>query len=264
MFDAMYIGATGMRAHQTQLDTIAQNIANVNTTGFRRSVVSFADVSASMLAAASADVSADGPGSLGGAALIPGAGSLAQIALSSTAGELKQTGEPLNIAIDGPGFIEVLRPDGTPAYTRAGALRINGDNLLAAADGSPLAARIEFPPDTKAARIDPDGKVYAIVNASDAPVELGQIELVTFSNPAGLEAAGSNLYVATAAAGTPQVSQAGEAGVGSIRQGFLESSNVQLIDELVSLMLAQRAFEFNGKVVQAADQMMSITNGLYR
>jgi flagellar basal-body rod protein FlgG len=259
MFDALYVAASGMRGEQLQIDTIAHNLANLNTVGFRRSIASFSEVSAALAASGVTTDGAQPP-----VATPRGAGVSSSLTLSSLAGELKPTGEPLDIAIDGIGFLEVLRTDGTPAYTRAGKLRINEERLLTTLDGSPLSARIEIPNDTRRVDILPDGRVTALVADSDDPVELGQIELAAFPNPTALTAAGSNLYVAPPAAGEPQVATPGELGMGTLRQGFLESSNVQLADELVTMMLAQRAFELNARVVQAADQMLSITNSLYR
>jgi flagellar basal-body rod protein FlgG len=259
MFDALYVAASGMRGEQLQIDTIAHNLANLNTVGFRRSIASFSEVSA---AVAASGVATDGVQAT--VATPHGAGVSSNLTLSSLAGELKPTGEPLDLAIDGIGFLEVLRTDGTPAYTRAGKLRINDERLLTTLDGSPLSARIEIPNDARRVDIAPDGKVSALVGDSTDPVELGQIELAAFPNPTALTAAGANLYVAPPAAGEPQVAAPGELGMGTLRQGFLESSNVQLADELVTMMLAQRAFELNARVVQAADQMLSITNSLYR
>jgi flagellar basal-body rod protein FlgG len=260
MFDALFVGATGMRGQQLQIDTIAHNMANLNTVGFRRGIASFSEVSAALAAT-----------SLGEAALgqsttpmLRGAGTVSSVNLSMVAGELRQTNEPLDVAVDGIGFIEVIRADGTPAYTRAGHLRMNEDGLLAAADGSPLAARIELPTDSRTIRILEDGRVTAQSTQDEAPVEVGQIELVAFPNPGALSAAGNNLYVASANAGEPQIAAPGELGMGLLRQGYVESSNVNMGDEMVTLMLAQRAFELNARVVQAADQMLSITNGLYR
>lgn len=259
MFDALYVGATGMRGQQNQIDTIAQNLANVNTIGYRRSVTSFAEISSALsveeLAALTArNATAD----------VRGAGSVARTTLSSLAGELKATGEPLDLAIDGLGFLEATRADGTPAYTRAGKLHIDSDGMLALPDGSVLAEQIQIPHDAQEIRVAADGRVLVVTPADKNPVEVGRLQLVTFSNPGDLKAVGDNLYVAPAEAGEPQVASPGEMGTGTLRQGYLESSNVQLADELVTLMLAQRAFELNARVVQAADQMMAITNSLYR
>ena len=261
MLDALYVGATGMRGQQLQIDTIAHNLANVNTVGFRRGVVSFSEVTAALAATSGLDGVSNTRGFANG---LRGSGVAGEVMLSLLAGELKQSGEPLDLAIDGVGFIEVIRADGTPAYTRAGKLAVNGDGLLAAADGSALASRIEIPSDSREIQISPDGRVSVLASDQEEPIEVGQIDLVAFSNPSALRAAGSNLYVAEAAAGEPQVAAPGELGMGLLRQGFVESSNVQLADELVTMMVAQRAFEMNARVVQAADQMLSITNSLYR
>lgn len=257
MVDALYVGAAGMRGHQLQIDSIAHNLANLNTIGFRGSIASFSEVSAALATTGLnglADESAEA---------FRGAGVTAGVMLSSQPGELRQTGEMLDVAIDGLGFIEVIRSDGTPAYSRAGRLRINENGELAAMDGSVLAASIQVPSDQHQLKITEDGRVLATTENGES-VELGQIELVTFANPSALRAAGANLYVADTAAGAPQAAAPGASGMGVLRQGYVESSNVQMADELVSMMLAQRAFELNSRVVQAADQLMSITNSLYR
>jgi flagellar basal-body rod protein FlgG len=260
MFDALYIGATGMRSEQLQIDTIAHNLANLNTVGFRRGIASFSEISSAL----TADTAT--PASLPQAirTALRGAGVATEVTLSALSGELRQTSEPLDIAIDGAGFIEVIRADGTPAYTRAGKLHVNPEGLLATADGSALSARIEIPSDATEVKIAADGRVGVVAGDSKEAVEVGQIELATFANPSALRAAGAGLYVADSATGAPQVGIAGELGLGTLRQGFVEASNVQMADELVSMMLAQRAFELNSRVVQAADQMLSITNSLYR
>jgi flagellar basal-body rod protein FlgG len=259
VFDALYVGATGMQAHQAQIDTIAHNVANLNTIGFRRGIVTFSEVSAALSA------SGMDPGVLQTTSGTPrGAGVMQTFTLSALGGELKATGESLDISIDGSGFFEVVRADGTPAYTRSTRLKVNADGLLAAADGSALAAQVHIPADASEIRISAEGRVAIRVPEVEELQEIGQIEVVTFSNPAALQAAGQNLYIAPAAAGEVQTLAPGEQGSGIVKQGFVESSNVQLTDEMVTLMLAQRAFELNARVVQAADQMLSITNSLYR
>jgi len=263
MFDALYIAATGMRAHQAQVDAIAHNVANLNTVGFRRNLVSFTEATAAA-SAASADAALQATGAEPLTASLRGAGALAKSVLSTSGGELKQTSQPLDVAIDGAGFLEVVRADGTPGYTRAGTLAINAEGLLSLADGTPLAGRIAIPPDTKGIRIGTDGQVLAVVEGDGEPVDAGRIDLVAFANPAALRAAGGNLFVATPESGEARVAAPSTEGLGSLRQGYLESSNVQLVEEMVAMMLAQRAFELDGRVVQAADQMMAITNGLYR
>jgi flagellar basal-body rod protein FlgG len=257
MFDALYVGAAGMKGHQLQIDAIAHNLANLNTIGFRRGIATFSEVSAALATTPLSGVLGDNHEAF------RGAGISTSVSLSSRTGELRPTGESLDLAIDGLGFIEVIRSDGTPAYSRAGRLRINENGELATVDGSPLAAGIQIPSDARQIMISEDGRVLAASEGGD-PVELGQIELVTFPNATALRPAGANLYVADATTGEPQMATPGQSGMGLLRQGFVESSNVQMADELVSMMLAQRAFELNSRVVQAADQLMSITNSLYR
>jgi flagellar basal-body rod protein FlgG len=254
--DALHIGAIGMQAQQTQIDAIAHNVANVNTPGFRRERVSFSTVAATLEANGAADPA------LALSNAMRGAGVLAEVGHAMNPGELKQTGQPLDLAVDGAGWIEVLRPDGTPAYTRTGTLKVDADGNLALSSGEVLAGRIAIAPDARAIRIESDGRVWVESAGDGAPLEAGRIDLVHFANPEGLRAVGGNLFVADESAGSPQALDA--SANGALRQGYLESSNVEMIDELVQLMLAQRAFEMNSRVVQAADQMLSITNGLVR
>lgn len=260
MFDAMQISATGMRSHQLQIETISHNVANMNTVGFRRKLVSFAEVSMD----AAALLSTAPPNGLLTSAVSRGVGSFASVSLSNLAGELRQTGEPLDVAIEGAGFLEVLRGDGSVAYTRAGSLHLNEAGELATASGETLAAEIAVPVGARQIQITSDGRVLAVLDDASGPVQLGQIELVAFANPAALTAVGDNLYVATEQTGELQAAHPGESGMGTLRQGYVEASNVQMIDELVALMIAQRAFEMNSRVAQAADQVQSITNGLIR
>ena len=260
MFDAMQISATGMRAHQLQIETISHNVANMNTVGFRRKLVSFSEVSADAIAALSGATA----GELQAPAGTRGAGSFANVSLSSLAGELRRTGEALDVAIDGAGFIEVLRTDGSVAYTRSGSLHLNEVGELSTATGEVLAAEISIPAGANNVQISSDGRVLAVLNGESVATQLGQIELISFANPAALTAVGDNLYVATEQAGEIQAGAPGQSGMGALRQGYLEASNVQMIDELVALMIAQRAFEMNSRVAQAADQVQSITNGLIR
>jgi flagellar basal-body rod protein FlgG len=265
MFDALYIAATGMHAHQSQVDAIAHNVANLNTVGFRRSVVSFSEAAASVTPVNNAALlQADGAADSAATTTLRGAGALARAVLSTGGGELKQTNQPLDVAIDGAGFLEVIRPDGTPGYTRAGELALNAEGFLTLQDGTPLAGRIAVPPDAREIRIDADGTVRAVIDGQQQPMEVGRIELITFNNPSALQSVGGNQFVATELSGAARAGTPGEGGLGAVRQGFLESSNVQLVEEMVAMMLAQRAFELDGRVVQAADQMMAITNGLYR
>ncbi len=259
MTDALYVGATGMRAHQTQVDTIANNVANLNTVGFKRETVSFSSVMAALQSGSVDPLGA----SLRENLVTRGAGAIASLQLSTNGGEIKATQQPLDVAIEGRGFFEVTMPDGASAFTRAGAFTLSADGMLSTAAGLPLAARISIPTDANNLRIESNGRVLADF-ADRSDVELGNIEVANFANPAGLESLGDNLYRATTGSGEMSMGVAGESGNGTLHQGYLESSNVQLVDELVSLMLAQRGFEMNSKIVQAADQMLGLANSLYR
>lgn len=255
MNDAMYIAATGMQAQQTQLTVIANNVANVNTSGFKRSSVSFHDL-VNTEAAAPID-SAPSRAALHASAGVAAGTAIRQFA----AGDLKHTGNPLDVAIQGSGFIEVLLADGSTAYSRGGTLHVNADNLLATAEGHVLKQRIQMPADARSFAIDADGQVSATDGLSKE-WSLGRIDLVTFANPSALTAMGDNVYRPSAEAGDALVANPGEGGAGRLVQGQLESSNVKLTDEMVQLMVAQRAYEMNVKVIQAADEIAGMTNNL--
>lgn len=255
MNDAMYIAATGMQAQQTQITVIANNVANVNTSGFKRSSVSFHD-----LVNTEAAVPLDSAPSR--AALHASAGVAAGAATRQfAAGDLKHTGNPLDVAIQGSGFIEVLLADGSTGYSRGGTLHVNADNLLATAEGHVLKQRIQMPADARSFAIAADGQVTA-TDGQSKEWSLGRIDLVTFANPAALAAMGDNVYRLSAEAGDALVATPGEAGAGRLVQGQVESSNVKLTDEMVQLMVAQRAYEMNVKVIQAADEIAGMTNNL--
>lgn len=260
MLDSLYIGATGMQAQQLNIDTIANNLANVNTSGYKRSRIDFEDLLYRNVSAAATGggMPAAANGRMGMGAAISGTSKV------FTEGDIKQTGEQLDVAINGAGFFEVTLPGGGVAYTRSGALQLDRDGMLITQSGQPLAANIQVPPDARQVRIDADGRVYAVMTGDDKGIEIGQIEIVTFTNPAGLSAVGQNLFTTTDRSGDAHINHPGEGGSGVIAQGYLESSNVRLIDEMVALIVAQRAYEINSKVVQASDEMLSIGNGLYK
>jgi flagellar basal-body rod protein FlgG len=261
MLESLYIGATGMQAQQANLDVIANNMANVNTSGFKRNRLDFEDL---LYRAMPATRSASGPA-------VSGMGtSVATTDKVFTTGDVKQTSQPYDLAIRGQGFFEVTLPDGSSAYTRNGVFHVTTDGALVNQDGYPLATPIVVPADATAVTINSDGQVQATVPSQHQPVGLGQIELATFVNPAGLQALGDNLYVATTdgnspnSSGDPQSVVPGQDGTGTLAQGYLEVSNVNLIDEMVNLVIAQRAYEVNSKVVQASDQLLNLSNNLYR
>ncbi|HEX7650235.1 MAG TPA: flagellar basal-body rod protein FlgG [Noviherbaspirillum sp.] len=258
MNDALYIAATGMQMQQLNVDTIANNLANVNTTGFKKGQVTFQALVRSGLTQAVAPDSAEGipPTPLGaGVALASSAKLFAQ-------GELKKTDNPLDVAIRGDGFLELELPDGTSAYTRGGTLIVNKDGLLATAEGYPLKPNIHVGSDVKDISIAADGRVT--IGGSNAPQEVGRIELAGFSDLTGLESAGGNMYRPTERSGDAIYSMPGEDNAGSIAQGYTEASNVKLIDEMVNLMVAQRAYEMSVKVIQASDDMLAMSNNLRR
>lgn len=259
MLDSLYIGASGMQAQQQNVDAIANNLANVNTAGYKRSRIDFEDLlyRTTPSGRAASGQSAT-PARMGMGTAVAGSSKV------FTAGDIKKTAEPLDLSINGQGFFEIALPDGSVAYTRNGAFRLDQDGMLVNQDGYALVGSIQVPPETTQVRIDSAGRVTAAVTGQRDAIELGQIHLVNFTNPAGLTAMGDNLYVATDRAGDPIVGNPGENGTGGITQGYLEGSNVRLIDEMISLILAQRAYEINAKVVQASDELLSISNNLYR
>jgi flagellar basal-body rod protein FlgG len=263
MFDALYIGATGMQAQQLNVETIANNLANANTVSFKKGRVGFSDL---MVRESARVAQASGEDLRGG--VLAGAQRLgAGVGVSSMSkvfdnGELKKTESPLDVAIRGDGFLEVTMPDGSSAYTRGGSLKVNKDGLLATQAGYPLRPAIAVPDNAQSVVIGADGRVLVRLANQTAPIEAGQLELVRFANAGALAAQGDNLYRASESSGEAIAARAGEEGAGTLAQGFLEGSNVKMVDEMVNLMLAQRAYEASVKVVQAADEMLGLVNNL--
>lgn len=257
MNDALYIAATGMQAQQAQIDAIANNLANVNTQGFKRSRVSFTD----LMGVAGMDTASDAQARPPAQGLGVG---MAGVMRLFDPGELKKTDAPFDIGIRGDGFIEVTLPDGGSAYLRGGTLKVNRDGVLATQAGFPLKAGITIPEETQNITVGADGVVQLQVAGQARPVEAGRIELVRFANPGALQPLGDNLYRAAEAAGTPAPYTPGEDSAGLLAQGFLESANVNLVDEIVGLMLAQRAYGASVKLAQAADEIAAMANNLRR
>lgn len=259
MIDSLYIGATGMHAQQLSVDTISNNLANVNTPAYKKGRVSFQDLMYRELGRMGIETPQNNPSNPFGS----GVGVL-QLGKLFQNGELKKTDSPFDIGLNGKGFLEVTLPDGTSAYTRSGSLQVTQEGLLATANGNPLRQAIHVPADAKDIVITQTGKVMVSVPDEKERVEIGQIELTSFINPAGLAPIGENLYVATEKAGEPISGIPGENDLATISQGYLEASNVKLVEEMVSLILAQRAYEISAKVVQASDEMLGISNNLRR
>ncbi|HOS43199.1 MAG TPA: flagellar basal-body rod protein FlgG [Armatimonadota bacterium] len=262
MMRGLWTAASGMQSQQTNLDVIANNLSNVNTTGYKRTRAEFQDlVYQTMMAAGS---------TTGDAARVP---SGIQIGLGSrtaatqkvfTPGDMKQTDNPLDLAILGDGFFAVMTPDGTPAYTRDGAFKLDDQGRLVNADGYALEPAITIPQNTESITIGPDGTVTAKVAGQTTPVDAGQLQLIRFVNPAGLSSIGHNLYVPTASSGNAVTGEAGSEGFGRIAQNTLELSNVRVVEEMVAMIVAQRAYETNSKAIQAADEMLQLANQIRR
>lgn len=258
MNNVFHIGATGLRAQQAAVDVVANNVANINTPAFKRSAVAFSEMVGAVAPAA------DG-GTAGGAAVEPGLG----VAISSSPkvleqGELRKTDNPLDIAIRGSGFIELMGPGGQTVLWRGGALRVNSDGFLASANGLPLKGSISVPRDASALLVAESGQVFAAVAGQKSPQPIGQIELTAVADSRALTPLGDGLYrlddpLADVSRGAP-----GEGGLGLFSQGHLESSNVKMVDEMVAMMLMQRAYTANARMLQIADEMMGTINQLRR
>ena len=259
MLDSLYIAASGMHAQQMNVDVISNNLANVNTAAFKKNRVNFEDLLYRETARQNGLLGAsDSVHRLGLGAGISGTQKM------FIAGELKKSDSPLDLAIRGDGFIEVTLPDGGVAYTRSGSLQVDREGYLMTADGHMLKASIQIPGDTREVVVEPTGRVLARVSNEKDPVEVGQLEMANFTNPGGLNPIGGNLYVASDRSGEPVIGKPGEEGYGTVAQGFLESSNVKLMEEMINLVIAQRAYEVNSKVVQASDEMLAMSNNLRR
>ncbi len=264
MFRALSTGALGMSAQQRSVDNIANNLANVSTTGFKRSTIAFQDlfyenIASSKHGAAASRVSNDGP------SLQVGHGSRAVATIRNfMQGSLAETGNALDLAVSGQGFFQVEMPDGSIAYTRDGTFSRDATGMLVNSSGLPLADQIEIPADAVAVEISQSGVVTALMAGDSRQIELGQIELAKFVNTGGLEARGDNLFSETDASGMPFFGVPGTDGFGVVRQGYLEQSNVDIVNEMVRLIEAQRAYETNSKMVQTAEDMMQVTNSIKR
>ncbi len=259
MLRAFSTAATGMTAQQMMLDVIANNLANVNTTGFKRSQINFQDLLYVKLLEPGTEV-ASGIYAPSGLEIGSGVRPASTVKVF-TAGELQNTGNSLDIAITGEGFLQVTMPDGSIRYTRDGALQTGPDGQLVTTTGYLLEPSITIPTDAVSIDIGKDGGVN-VTDPSGTQSVVGNIELARFPNPSGLSSEGDNLLAETEASGTPLTGLPGENGFGSIQSGFLEKSNVQLVSELVNLITAQRAYEINSRAIVAGDEMLRTANSL--
>jgi flagellar basal-body rod protein FlgG len=255
---ALSIAATGMLAQQTNVEVIANNLANMNTTGFKEQRAEFQDLlyqNISMPGANSSDT-----GTLLPSGVQLGAGvRTAAVYRITTQGDLKSTSNPYDLAIQGPGFFRVTQPDGTDAYTRAGNFGLSAEGQLVTDQGYTVAPGIAIPANALSVAVNAQGQVSVTVPGQVAPQAVGTLELTRFANEAGLRPIGNNLYLETPASGSPQSGVPGSSGYGTLQQGFLETSNVNAVEEITSLITAQRAYEMNSKVVTAADEMLQQT-----
>lgn len=261
MIRAMFSAATGLNAQSTQVDVTANNLANINTNGFKRNSPSFQDL-LYVNDVVPGSVAAQGQQAPSGIQV----GSGVRIAATPkifTPGALTNTGSPLDVAVEGQGFFQLNLPSGEQRYTRDGAFQLNANGNLVTSDGFLVQPQITIPQDAVSVSVGSDGTVSVInAGASNAAVTLGQLTLVRFANPAGLSAEGRNLFSETASSGSPIIATPGQNGTGLLRQSFLERSNVEAVGELVNLILAQRAFEFNTRSIRTSDEMLASATNL--
>jgi len=262
MIRALFTAATGMEAQQLQVDTIANNLANVNTIGFKRSRVEFQDLFY-QIARQPGIQEAQGAQIPTGVQVGAGVRPMATQKLFLQ-GDFQQTENPLDVIIEGEGFFQVAMPDGTIAYTRAGSFKKDGSGRIVTSDGFPLQPEIVIPAEATALTISSDGTVSVTLAGQSEPQQVGTLELARFVNPAGLNAIGRNLFLPTAASGPPITGAPGTQGFGTLGQGFVELSNVKVVEEMVNLIISQRAYEAMAKAVQTSDEMLQIANTLRR
>jgi len=258
MNQALWVAKTGLDAQQTRLSVISNNLANVSTTGFKQSRAVFEDLLYQNLRQVGAQTSQDTRLPSG---LMLGTGSrVVATEKIHTQGNIENTGKSLDIAVDGVGFFPVLLPDGTEAYTRDGSFMLSSQGQLVTASGYTLQPGITIPTDTQSITIGSDGVVSAQLAGQSSPTAVGNIQISSFINPTGLQPVGENLFVESAASGAPQAGTPGLTGLGSLRQGSLESSNVNIVEEMVGMIETQRAYEMNSKLISTADGMMQYLN----
>ncbi|MDD2366568.1 MAG: flagellar basal-body rod protein FlgG [Desulfuromonadaceae bacterium] len=262
MIRALWTAASGMQGQQKNIDVVANNLANVNTTGFKRSRADFQDLIYQNLKSSGSPAT--------NATQVPtgiqiGLGSrLAAVTKLFTAGDFTQTGNELDLAIEGDGFFPITMPDGSTGYTKSGAFKLDSTRQIVTADGNPLSPSIVTLPGTTKINIGSDGTVSVQVAGQNATTSVGNIQLASFPNPSGLSSQGKNIYLPTDASGTATIGVPGQGGLGTVSQGMLEMSNVNVAEEMVNMIVGQRAYEINSKAVQASDEMLQTANNLKR
>jgi flagellar basal-body rod protein FlgG len=262
MIRALYVAASGMNAQQANIDNVAHNLANVNTAGFKKSHMEFEDLVYQQTKAPGSPTSATGEAPVG---LEMGLGTRpVSTSRDFSSGNLRSTSGPLDVAIEGDGFFQVTMPSGSIGYTRAGSLHRDGQGQVVTGEGYPLEPAITIPANATSITISKDGIVAASIPGQSATQQIGTIELATFQNPAGLKAMGGNIFTVTSASGEPATGVPGSDSRGTLAQGFVEDSNVSVVEEMVNMILGQRAYEASSKVIKAADEMLSQVNNLVR
>lgn len=258
MFPALWIAKTGLDAQQTRMAVTANNLANVNTTGYKRSRAAFEDLLYQDVRQAGGQTSEQTQSPSG---LMVGTGvRVVGTQKMFTQGNIAQTANALDVAIQGRGFFQVLLPDGTQAYTRDGSFQMNSDGQLVTSSGYPVQPEITLPPSAQSITIGSDGAVGVQIAGQAAPQQVGTLQIADFINPAGLQPRGENLFVETAASGTAQPGSPGLNGLGTVTQGALETSNVNVVEELVTMIETQRAYEMNSRAISASDSMLQFLN----
>lgn len=251
-----------MQAQKLNIDVVANNLANANTVGYKKSRADFQELIYQDLRTPGA-LSAEGSEIPSGVQLGMGVRSVA-IQKVFQQGDFVHTGNPLDLVIEGDGFFQIIMPDGTIAYTRAGAFKLDSEGRIVNSDGYALEPEISIPPNTLSITIGSDGVISVTEAGSTEPTEIGQIELARFINPGGLKAIGKSLFMPTASSGDPITDVPGNEGLGTISQGFVELSNVNIVEEMINMIISQRAYEMNSKAVQASDEMMQAANNMKR
>lgn len=262
MIRSLFIAATGMEAQKLNIDVISNNLANVNTTGFKKSRADFQDLIYQTLKAPGT-ASAEGAQTPTGIQIGLGVRPVAVQKIFQQ-GDFANTANSLDLGIEGDGFFQILMPDGTIGYSRAGAFKLDSEGRIVNSEGYQLDPSITVPANTLSISVGTDGRITVLQAGNNTPVEIGQIELARFTNSGGLIAMGKNLFAVSASSGEPTTGTPGSEGLGTIAQGFLEMSNVNVVEEMVNMIISQRAYEVSSKAVQTSDEMLQLVNNLRR
>jgi flagellar basal-body rod protein FlgG len=262
MIRSMYSAATGMEAQQLYMDTISHNLSNVNTTAYKRSKMEFQDL---MYQTLKAPGIRNAEGEMAPSGIEVGLG-VKPVATQKVfeQGSLNNTGNPMDIAIQGEGFYQISMPDGSIAYTRDGSFKLTSDGTMVTSGGYAISPQITLPEGAQQLGVSPEGKVTVILPGQQTSTEIGQIEIVRFVNPTGLRSLGANTYGASDASGEPVVETPGENGMGTLQQNYNENSNVQVVEEMINMITAQRAYEMISKSIQVSEDMLQVANNLKR